>query len=441
MACSVVVGCQWGDEGKGKIVDLLSADYDYVARFQGGANAGHTVYSDGRQFILHLVPTGILRPEVCCVLGNGMVIDPQALIEEIRALEAGGINCRARLRISALAHVVTPLHRARETLTAQDRTIGTTGRGIGPAYEDRASRYGLRCEDLIARDVLAQRFSAQWDRLEPLAAAAGTSVEETLGSRRESLIEELAQMGRELAPMLCDTSDLLLSADDRGERILCEGAQGMWLDVDHGTYPFVTSSHTTTGGACSGLGIPPQRITRVIGIVKAYTTRVGHGPFPTEFQGALAESFRQKANEYGATTRRPRRCGWYDALLSRRSVRLNGVDELVVTKLDVLSGLPDLKVAVRYAWSAATDEGLGAPGGPGAASASGPWISGRSLERAQPEYVEHPGWAESIEQVRGVEELPLNARSYLELLEQQTGVRVGRVSIGPGREQTFVIGE
>ncbi|MBD3237176.1 MAG: adenylosuccinate synthase [Candidatus Eisenbacteria bacterium] len=439
MSCTVVVGCQWGDEGKGKIVDLLSADFDYVARFQGGANAGHTVYVDGRRVILHLVPTGILRPGVRCVLGNGMVIDPRALREEIAGLEDAGIACRDRTFLSPQAHIVTPLHPLRERWTSQDRAIGTTRRGIGPAYEDRAARAGLRCEDLLSPSALAERLALQWERLTPWAAAAGTSIEAALGRSQEELRAELAELGQALAPLVCDVSDLLISADARGERILCEGAQGMLLDVDHGTYPFVTSSHTTSGGACSGLGIPPQRISRVIGIVKAYATRVGEGPFPTEFEGPLADSFRERAGEFGATTRRPRRCGWYDAVLARRSARLNGVDELVVTKLDVLSGLSRLQVAVEYDWGGGESDshpGHAAPSRPAGIRA---WISGRSLEGVRPKYVQHPGWQEPIDQARGLDGLPADARSYLELLEENSGVPITRVSIGAGREQTFAV--
>jgi adenylosuccinate synthase len=430
MSFTVVVGCQWGDEGKGKIVDLLSEGMDWVARFQGGANAGHTVFADGKKFILHLIPTGIFRQGVCCAIGNGVVLDPAALIEEIRTLEGAGIHCGERLRISAFAHVVTPLHKAREALTAQDSFIGTTRRGIGPAHEDRASRFGLRVEDLIRPSDLRERLQAQWDRLGPAAAAAGTSVAESCGYAFGDLADRLIEAGGVLAPMVCDVTDLLLTADDEGRQILCEGAQGAWLDIDHGTYPFVTSSNTTVGGACTGLGIPPGRIGKVLGVVKAYTTRVGLGPFPTEFQGEMAESFREKAGEYGATTQRPRRCGWYDAVLARRSCRINGLDGLVVTKLDILSGLAGLSIAVGYGWKDA--DFLPAAGLPGSG-----WLSARSLDRVVPEYREVRGWKDDLSAARSLTALPAEARDYLELLSRETGVPIELVSVGPGREQAF----
>jgi adenylosuccinate synthase len=431
MPFTVIVGCQWGDEGKGRVVDLLSAEFDWVARFQGGANAGHTVIADGRRFILHLVPTGIVRSDVRCAIGNGVVLDPQALMDEVAELEAASIRCRDRLRISALAHVVTPLHKLREALTSQDTRIGTTGRGIGPAYEDRAARHGLRVEDLLDRAVLKDRLDAQWERLEVLARAAGVSVAEKIGSTREDLVARLYDAGGYLAPMTCDVSDLLLNADDRGERILCEGAQGAWLDVDHGTYPYVTSSNTTSGGACIGLGVPPTRIGHVLGVVKAYATRVGRGPFPTEFEPDMNARFREKAGEYGATTRRPRRCGWYDAVLARKSCRLNGVDRLIVTKLDVLSGVGDLSIATRYGW-------LSESRGPGDRADGEPWLSTNTISSAIPKYETLNGWTEDVSQAESLHDLPRSAVRYLERVQALTGVGIARVSVGPRREQSLV---
>jgi adenylosuccinate synthase len=423
MPIEVLVGCQWGDEGKGKIVDLLADGADWVARFQGGANAGHTVLVDGRAVVLHLVPSGILRPGVGCAIGNGVVLDPEALLEEIRGLEALGIDVRARLRLSPGAHLVTPLHRAVESLTAQDREIGTTGRGIGPAYTEKASRRGVRVEDLLDADGFPDRLQRLWNHFRALAGASESAFAAAAGGSLAAIAQRLLGCGAELAPLVCDVTDLLLEADDRGQRVLCEGAQGAWLDIDHGTYPFVTSSNTTSGGACTGLGIPPRRISKVIGIVKAYTTRVGLGPFPTEFSGEFADRFRERAGEYGATTRRPRRCGWFDAVLARRSCRVNGVDELIVTKLDVLSGLSPLQVGVAYG-----------EGG------SARWASARGLAGVVPQYRELSGWPEDLGELRAWVALPRAPREYLAFLGSQVGVPVARVSVGPGRDQAFAVG-
>lgn len=451
MPFTVVVGCQWGDEGKGKIVDLMAEGVDWVARFQGGANAGHTVFVGDRQAVLHLVPTGILRPDVHCAIGNGVVLDPIALLEELRLLEGLGIRWRDRLRISPFAHIVTPLHKSLEALRQQDRSIGTTRRGIGPAYEDKASRRGLRVEDLLDERVLRERLQARWEsfRKELKTGEHGAA---QLAAPDWSRFDELAglfdEARRVIGPLVCDVTDLLLSEDEAGKAILCEGAQGSLLDIDHGTYPFVTSSNTTVGGACTGLGIPPRRIEKVVGIVKAYTTRVGLGPFPTEFDSETADGFREKAGEYGATTGRPRRCGWLDAVLVRRSVRINGVDELVVTKLDVLSGLDRLCIATEYRHGAPREQQP--PGAPQGEHASGPaagsteestwagsWPSTAVLEQAIPEYAEVPGWMADLSGARALSDLPSQARVYLETLSREIGAPVGLVSIGPGREQVL----
>jgi adenylosuccinate synthase len=423
MPIVVVVGCQWGDEGKGKVVDLLARDADWVARFQGGANAGHTVFTEGRQVVLHLVPSGILHPGVSCAIGNGVVLDPEALLEEIRGLEELGLDVRRRLRVSPSAHLVTPLHRAVESLTAQDREIGTTRRGIGPAYTEKAARRGVRVEDLLEACSFPERLHRLWEHFRVLSGASEETFAAAAGGTFEAIAERLLGCREVLGPLVCDVTDLLLDADDRGQRILCEGAQGAWLDVDHGTYPFVTSSNTTCGGACTGLGIPPRRISRVIGIVKAYATRVGLGPFPTEFDGEFGDRFRERAGEYGATTRRPRRCGWFDAVLARRSCRINGVDELVVTKLDVLSGTAPLRVAVAY-------------GGSGSAS----WPSARVLAEAAPEYRDLPGWTANLGETRTWAALPREAVEYLGFLSSQVGVSISRVSVGPGRDQVLAAG-
>jgi len=408
MPITVVLGCQWGDEGKGKIVDLLAAEADWVARFQGGANAGHTVYLDGRKAILHQVPSGILRPAVRCAIGNGVVLDPLALIDELRQIEELGVAWRSRLFISRRAHLVTPLHKALEKAREQDRTIGTTGRGIGPAYEDKAGRRGLRGEALADPQGLAARLREQWEACE---GATGGRTRELCGvTDSRALVESFATAAAVLGPLLADVTDLLLDADDAGGRILCEGAQGTLLDIDHGTYPYVTSSNTSIGGVCTGLGIPPRRIGRVIGVAKAYTTRVGLGPFPTEFAGAMATNFRDRAGEYGATTGRPRRCGWFDAVLVKRSARLNGVDALVVTKLDVLTGVDPLRLA-----------------------------TGRD-QRGEPVYAEVAGWRADLGGVRSLSELPAAAREYVARIAAETAVPVGLVSVGPEREQVLSTG-
>ncbi len=408
MPITVVLGCQWGDEGKGKIVDLLAADADWVARFQGGANAGHTVYLDGRKAVLHQVPTGILRPAVRCAIGNGVVLDPLALLEELRQVEELGVSWRSRLAISPRAHLVTPLHKAIEKVREQDRTIGTTGRGIGPAYEDKAGRRGLRAEALADPRTLAERLRELWEACE--RATGGRTRELCALASAAALVESFAAAAAELGPLLADVTDLLLDADDAGGRVLCEGAQGTLLDLDHGTYPYVTSSNTSIGGVCTGLGLPPRRIRRVVGVVKAYTTRVGLGPFPTEFTGRMADEFRERAGEYGATTGRPRRCGWFDAFLVKRSARLNGVDALVVTKLDVLAGVDPLRMAI-----------------------------GRD-RHGEPVYAELAGWQGDLGCARSLPELPPTARAYLERIATEAAVPVALVSVGPEREQVFSTG-
>jgi adenylosuccinate synthase len=432
---SVLVGCQWGDEGKGKIVDRLAAEAEWVVRFQGGANAGHTIYIGGQPAVLHLVPTGILRPGVRCAIGNGVVLDPLALCEEIRVLERLGIDGRERLFISPFAHLVTPLHKARETLRQQDRSIGTTRRGIGPAYEDKAARTGMRAEDLLDAAWFRDKLRVAWESFRATLKAYSLETLSAADRRAlcwddfDALLAQLEPARQELAPRVADVTDLLLSADRAGAHILCEGAQGTWLDIDHGTYPYVTSSNTSVGGACTGLGIPPQRIERVIGVVKAYCTRVGHGPFPTEFSGPDADRFRELAGEYGATTGRPRRCGWFDVPLVRRSAAINGLTELVVTKIDVLSGMHGLRLATGYEWPARPAQVL-AP----------QWFSARGLEQARPLYEELPGWDQDVTGLTSYGSLPPQARAYLERLAAEVAVPLRLVSIGPGRDQVLTVG-
>jgi len=434
MAIEVVLGCQGGDEGKGKVVQLLAQGADWVARFQGGANAGHTIFVGGRRLILHQIPSGIVEPRARCAIGNGVVLDPLALAEEIAGLEAIGIEVRPRLTISPFAHLVTPLHKAAERLGRQDRAIGTTGRGIGPAYAEKASRSGLRVEDLLDPGRLGEGLDALRLRLRSEHGLGDAALDEAVGSGREDIRSRLEAAGRTLAPLVGDVSALLLESDDRGERILCEGAQGALLDIDHGTYPFVTSSSTTIGGVCTGLGIPPRRIGRVVGVVKAYATRVGLGPFPTEMEPGEADRFRERAGEYGATTGRPRRCGWYDALLARRCCRINGVDELFVTKLDVLGGIGRLRLAVAYEGRPGE-----APDAPPGEAGGRDWLSSMRLERARPRYRDFPGWRGDLQAAARFESLPPEARAYLAALSAETGVPIGHVSIGPGRDQVLAV--
>ncbi len=430
MAIEVVVGCQWGDEGKGKVVQLLAQGKNWVARFQGGANAGHTIFAAGTRVVLHQIPTGIIEPGVRCAIGNGVVLDPLALVGELGELEQLGIDVCDRLRLSPYTHLVTRLHKAAETIDSQDRAIGTTRRGIGPAYSEKASRTGLRVEDLLAPNLLERKLRLYWERLRSGGGLDDEGLARVTGSGFEALLTELLATRARLAPMIADVTDILLSADDRGESILCEGAQGALLDIDHGTYPFVTSSNTTVGGVCTGLGIPPRRITRVIGVVKAYATRVGLGPFPTEMDEATAARFRERAGEYGATTGRPRRCGWYDAVLARRSCRINGVDELLVTKLDVLSGLDEIRIAHAYR---PETPAAGAP------IAGGDWLSTRAMEAAVPDYESHAGWSEDLGSVVTHDALPLATRRYLGRLASLSGASIGRVSVGPGRDQVITL--
>jgi adenylosuccinate synthase len=343
MPCSVVLGAQWGDEGKGKIVDVLAAEHDLVARYQGGSNAGHSVVVDGHTVVLRLVPSGILRPDKRCLLGNGVVVDPAAFLEEMEGLVALGHRLEGRLFVSPEAHVILPYHKIVESEAEHGlRPVGTTGRGIGPAYQDKAGRFGIRMADLLDPGTLGELMGWAAERTRRLLGPA------TAIPTPEEVTAQYTAFGKRLEPYVADVRPMLWEAIGRGQRVLLEGAQGTLLDLDHGTYPYVTSSSATVGGALTGLGIGPHAIQRVVGVTKAYTTRVGHGPFPTEFEPALAETIREVGHEYGAVTGRARRCGWLDAVALRYACQLNGLDELIVTKLDVLDDLPELQVAARY---------------------------------------------------------------------------------------------
>jgi len=417
MPCTVVVGAQWGDEGKGKIVDALSARADVVARYQGGPNAGHSVKHKGETVVLHLVPSGILAGKRC-LIGNGVVIDLAKLREEVAKLESLGIEVAGRLGVSPAAHLILPYHRAVERVAeAGPGAIGTTGRGIGYAYRDKAARIGIRLGDLTDRAAFVGRVDATLTRLRnefPEAAA------ELAPMNGVALHDELAELRAWVAPLFADVSVELYEALGRGQQVLLEGAQGTLLDVDHGTYPFVTSSYASASGATLGVGLGPRAVDRVIGVAKAYATRVGHGPFPSEMPADEATRLREAGEEYGATTGRPRRCGWLDLPALRYAARVNGLDELIVTKLDVLDAFEQIQVAIGY-----QRDGVAVAHFPSAA---------RDLEHCRPVYRSFPGWRASTEAVRRWDELPFAAREYLEWIERETGVRIRTVSVGAERD-------
>jgi len=422
-----VIGAQWGDEGKGKIVDLLSREADIIARFQGGNNAGHTVVVGGEQVILHLVPAGALHPGKICVIGNGVVVDPEVLLDEIKALRARGyLQGVDSLKVSERAHVIMPYHRAidlaREKIRGAGK-IGTTGRGIGPAYEDKMARVGIRVVDLMDEAVLRERLSqALEDKNSYLRAVPGEKTFEL-----QAVFEQYRAFGEKLRPYVSDTSHFIDDAIGEGRRVLFEGAQGTMLDIDHGTYPYVTSSTTVAAGVAGGTGIAPQRIREVIGISKAYTTRVGSGPFPTELNDEVGEKLRRDGAEYGATTGRPRRCGWFDAVVVREAARLNGLTGLAVTKLDVLGGLARIRLCVGYTL--------------GGAPLDYPPPTLTAWDRAEPVYEEMGGWTEDISEARHLEDLPRAARSYVARLSELTGVPLRFVSVGASREATIVVSD
>lgn len=426
MACLVVIGTQWGDEGKGKVVDLLAEGAQAIARFQGGNNAGHTLVVDGEKFIFHLIPSGVLHEDKTCFIGNGVVVDPEVLLSEIERLEARGVKVGPdKLRISERAQVIMPYHQAldlaRETAKGKE-AIGTTGRGIGPCYEDKVSRVGVRIIDLLEPDTLTAK-------VEENCAAKNyvlTGYLNSAGLPAEPIIEQYLEYGKRLAPFICDVAVELDDVLTSGGNVLMEGAQGTHLDIDHGTYPFVTSSNPVAGSACTGAGVGVTRLNQVWGVVKAYTTRVGGGPFLTELTDATGEWLQKKGDEYGATTGRPRRCGWMDGVVVRHSVRLSGITGLCVTKLDVLTGLDSIKFCVGYR----TGEGEEIQRVP---------ASLKQLGACTPIYEELPGWSEDITGCRTWDELPANCRAYLERLAEFVGAPLAIVSVGPGREQTIAL--
>jgi len=424
MPNTVLVGAQWGDEGKGKIIDVLTRDADVVARFQGGNNAGHTVKVDDRKYVLHLIPSGILHADKTCVIGNGVVVDPLALLSELEELGGCGIEADGRFFVSNRAHVVFPFHGAidasREARLHKGRKIGTTKRGIGPAYGSKVSRVGLRMADLVDPDfpdLLAPYVEETNDVLKGLGAEAIDA---------ERLTADYTAAAGKLAPFVADSVTVLNDAVRAGKSILFEGAQGTMLDIDFGTYPYVTSSNATAGGACTGTGIPPHRIDRVIGVIKAYTTRVGEGPFPTELTDEVGSHLAKEGKEFGATTGRPRRCGWFDAVVARYSVMINGFDYWAMTKLDVLDGVENLKICVGYECDGEICDTMPA--------------NVRCLERCKPVYEEMAGWRTSTREVSRLEDLPAQARAYVDRLCELTGVPLGILSLGPGRKRTLRVG-
>ena len=417
-----VLGAQWGDEGKGKIVDLLTPRFSVVARYQGGHNAGHTVYVNGKRFVLHLIPSGILHQGVTCIIGNGVVVDPQALFAEVDELAGLGVNVEGRLLVSDRAHLILPYHRELDVLSEArrgERRIGTTSRGIGPAYEDKIARRGIRVSDLLTPSVLEEGVR------ENVKARNRVIKDTTLDWKQ--VYDELVAYGERLAPWIADTSLYLSVAMAEGRAVMFEGAQGTLLDIDHGTYPFVTSSNASIGGVCTGLGVPTRAVHRVLGVVKAYTTRVGEGPLPTELTGELGHRLRETGQEYGASTGRPRRCGWYDAVAVRFSARVNGLDTLALTKLDVLDGLPSVSICTAYRCGGTTLRDFPA--------------DLTRLAGCEPVYEELPGWTAPTKGLRRFEELPAEAKAYIKRLEDVTGVPASIISTGSDRDDTIIRGE
>jgi len=422
----VVVGAQWGDEGKGKVVDALADHFDIVARYQGGANAGHTVVVNGTKFILQLLPAGVVRPDKVAVIGNGVVVNPDSLLSEVERVEKAGVQVGRRLVVSDRAHMILPYHRSHEVATEQARgvgKIGTTAKGIGPCYEDKAGRRGLRAGDLRNPEVFRRKCAEVVAEKNRIASAlfAGTPLE------ADSMVEEYFQRARCVAPYVADVSAYLNRQMDEGNRVLFEGAQGTLLDIDHGTYPFVTSSSASAGGACTGTGVGPTRINAVIGVSKAYCTRVGSGPFPSEARGPEGDKLRERGGEYGAVTGRPRRCGWFDVPAMRYSARLNNLRALVITKLDILDHLAEIPVGIEYEQGGKRFTDFPA--------------ELEVLENLKVRYHVMPGWQQPTFGLTEFSQLPRKAQDYLNFLSEQVGVRIAMVSTGPERHQTVYINE
>lgn len=425
MANVVIVGTQWGDEGKGKIVDFFTAHADAVVRFQGGNNAGHTLVVEGKKTILHLIPSGVLHPKKICVIGNGVVVDPKVLLHEIGTLKkAGYLKKNDNLRISHLAHLIMPYHQSVDLLREKakgDAKIGTTGRGIGPCYEDKVARRGIRMAEFIEPDLFESRLKA-------LLPERNAYIEAVLGGQPlslDALLKEFLPLAKAIKPYISDVGELLDAWVSKKKKLLFEGAQGTSLDVDHGTYPYVTSSNTVAGYASCGSGVGPTQIDQVVGISKAYTTRVGSGPFPTELNDAIGEYLREQGGEFGSTTGRPRRCGWLDLVVIRHAMRVNGLTSMVMTKLDVLSGLKKIKVCTGYRLGNKLLKTVPA--------------TVEALEKVKPVYQEFPGWKEDLTGVTRWKQMPKAAKSYVEKVEKLLGLPMTSVSVGPGRQQHIVL--
>ncbi len=423
MPAIVLIGAQWGDEGKGKVTDLLGERVDYVVRYQGGNNAGHTVITpDGQKYALHLLPSGVLTPGCVPVIGNGVVVDPKVLLTELDGLAERGVDA-SKLIISADAHLIMPHHRALDRVVERylgSARIGTTGRGIGPAYGDKVARTGIRVQDLLDPGIFRKKLELVLREKNQILV----KVYNRKGIDTDAVVEEYLAYAERLRPYIADTRLVLGQALDAGKTVLLEGAQATLLDVDHGTYPFVTSSNPTAGGACVGAGIPPTRISQVIGVIKAYTTRVGAGPFPTELFDENGAHLSKVGAEFGTTTGRARRCGWFDAVVARYAVRVNGITDLVVTKLDVLSGLENVPICVAYEVDGERVDEMP--------------MTQTAFHHAKPIYEELPGWWEDITKCRTEAELPENARQYIQRIEELSGTKVSAVGVGPGREENVV---
>jgi len=423
----VIIGAQWGDEGKGKVVDLLADRFDIVARYQGGHNAGHSVYVGEKAFVLRLLPSGIIHEDTVCVLGNGMVIDPKAFFEEVDQMQAQGISITPdRLKVSSRAHLIMPYHRALDH-TSEERLgnekIGTTLRGIGPAYEDKAGRRGIRVSDALSPEVLKMRIERNLEEANRIIVLYGQPP-----LYADEIFKEISPLVERLRPFVAETSHFFAEAKKQNKKILLEGAQATLLDVDHGTYPYVTSSNPTAGGASVGTGIPPHHITGVLGIVRTYATRVGEGPFPTEMldiEEDMANLIRKRGNEYGSVTKRPRRCGWFDAVATKYAAELNGFNSLALTKLDVLDALEEIKVCVGYEIDGERVETF-------------PAVS-QDLQRIKPIYETLEGWKSETLGTTKIEDLPTKAREYVEFLSNSIGVEIGLISTGPERDQTIIL--
>ncbi len=420
----IIVGTQFGDEGKGKFIDLLAKKADYIARYQGGANAGHTVVIGKNEFIFHLIPSGILHKRKKCIIGNGLVVDPQTLLEEIENLRKRKIDVKGRLFISENAHIVMPYHKLLDRvkeLRRRGKKIGTTGRGIGPCYTDKVARTGIRVADLIDERAFKEKLRKNLDEKNQLLKR----IYHQKGFSYKKVLAEYSSYGRKMKRYVTNTSFLINQAIDKKKSVLFEGAQGTFLDIDWGTYPYVTSSHPVVGGALTGLGVGPTKIDRVIGVAKAYTTRVGGGPLPTELPKRLGERIRERGREYGATTGRPRRCGWIDLVLLQSAIQINGLDSLILTKLDVLDELKEIKICTHYRYRGKRIDYF--PN------------SLKALSQCNPQYEILKGWRESISEIKSYKKLPVNAKKYVERIKKLLGIKIALISVGPQRDQTIIL--